>query len=60
MKKTYPIKTISENLDLPDRRLGQLVTDGILPRKSEWRWYELMEHMTSPYNKHLKAKDEQY
>ena len=52
-----PIKTISENLDLSDRRERQLVTDGILPYKSERGRYELIEHMTSRYNKRRKAKD---
>ena len=49
MKTTYPIKTICEILDLTDRRVRQLVTDGILPKKdgilpkkSEWGRYELI------------------
>nr|ADI23562.1 hypothetical protein [uncultured nuHF2 cluster bacterium HF0770_42C12] len=42
MKTTYPIKTICEILDLTDRRVRQLVTDGILPKKSERGRYELI------------------
>ena len=42
MKTTYPIKTICEMLDLTDRRVRQLVTDGILPKKSERGHYELI------------------
>ena len=60
MNTTYPIKTICEILDLTDRRVSQLVTDGILPKKSARGWYELIEHMTSRYNKRRKAKDAQY
>ena len=57
MKTTYPIKTICEILDLTDRRVRQLVTDGILPKKSERGRYELIEHMTSRYSKWRNAKD---
>ena len=35
MKTTYPIKTICQILDLTERRVRQLVTDGILPKNSE-------------------------
>ena len=42
MKATYPIKTICEILDLTDRRVRQLVTDGILPKKAERGRYELI------------------
>ena len=42
MKTTYPIKTICEILDLTDRGVRQLVTDGILPKKSERGRYELI------------------
>ena len=42
MKTTYPIKTICEILDLTDRRVCQLGTDGIVPKKSERGRYELI------------------
>jgi len=35
LKTTYPIKTICHILDLTERRVRQLVTDGILPKNSE-------------------------
>ena len=42
MKTTYPIKTICQILDLTERRVRQLVTDGILPKNSERGRYELI------------------
>ena len=42
LKTTYPAKTISEILDLTERRVRQLVTDGILPKNSERGRYELI------------------
>ena len=42
MKTTYPIKTICQILDLTERRVRQLVTDGILPKNSERGCYELI------------------
>jgi phage terminase Nu1 subunit (DNA packaging protein) len=42
MKTTYPIKTICQILDLTERRVHQLVTDGILPKNSERGRYELI------------------
>ena len=42
MKTTYPIKTICQILDLTERRVRQLVTDGILPKNSEPGRYELI------------------
>ena len=42
MKTTYPLKTIAEILDLSERRVRQLVTDGILPKNSERGRYELI------------------
>lgn len=42
MKSTFPAKTISEILDLTERRVRQLVVDGILPKNSERGRYELI------------------
>ena len=42
MKTTYPIKTICEILNLTDRCVRQLVTDGILPKKCERGRYGLI------------------
>ena len=41
MKATYPLKTISEILDLTDRQVRQLVQDGISPKNSDRGRYEL-------------------
>ena len=42
MKATYPLKTISEILDLTDRRVRELVQDGIIPKNSDRGRYELI------------------
>ena len=47
MKTTYPIKTICQILDLTERRVCQLVTDGILPKNSERGRYELIPTVTA-------------
>ena len=42
MKAKYPLKTISEILGLTERRVRQLVTDGIIPKNSDRGRYELI------------------
>ncbi len=42
MKATYPLKTISEILDLMDRWVCQLVQDGIIPKNFDRGRYELI------------------
>ncbi len=42
MKATYPLNTISEILDVTERRVHQLVQDGVIPKNSERGRYELI------------------
>ena len=39
---SYPIKTIAEVLDLTERRIRQLVTDGVIPANKDRGRYELI------------------